>query len=133
MNQSNFGQDINVVPAAAVYPTAGGGTSAGAAMAMSPQTNVSISDGNGGSTTVVANPLPTSKSTVWYWLGFLGLLLALVVVARKAGSDEDFRNIKPTFYNFIAVTLTAIVGITGLKVLASKFPVPGASDVILAA
>jgi hypothetical protein len=139
MNQAGvFAPDVNFSPAAAVYPTATGGTSAAAASAMSATTNVSVQDSNGAAAPATvsgagAGPLPTSQSTIWYWLGFLLLLLGLVFVARKAGGEEDFRNIKPTFYNFLAVTLTSIVGITGMKVLAAKYHVPGASDVILAA
>jgi hypothetical protein len=71
-------------------------------------------------------------SAVW-WLGLLGLLVAMVVVARKTGTEEDFRNIKPTGYNFLTITLTSIVGIVALKTLAAKYRIPGASDVILAA
>jgi hypothetical protein len=138
MNQAGmFAPDINFTPAAGVYPTAAGGTSAAAASAMSATTNVTVQDSNGGSSPATVSgaaalPLPASGKTIFWWLGFVFLLIALVVVARKAGNAEDFRNLSPTFYNFMAITLTSVVGIAGLKVLAAKYHVPGASDIILA-
>lgn len=126
-----FGSDINFSPAASVYPGSGGGTSAGAAAAMSPTSNVTVSDGQGGTAPAVTNTT-APRGTIWYWLGLFGLLFVLVFVARKAGSEEDFRNLKPTFYNFAAITLTAIVGITGAKVIATRFKIPGVSDIVLA-
>jgi hypothetical protein len=74
-----------------------------------------------------------SQHTIWWWVGFLGLLAAMVFIARKAGTEEDFRNIRPTAYNFLTITLTSIVGIVAFKTLAAKYRIPGASDVILAA
>jgi hypothetical protein len=56
----------------------------------------------------------------------------MVAVSRKVGGPDEFRNIRPTAYNFLTITLTAIVGIVGAKVLAAKYRIPGASDVILA-
>ncbi len=133
-----FAPDINFVPARAVYPTMSGGTSASAGAAMSSATNVLAPDqttGKAGAAVATdTSSVPTSGGhTVWWWVGTLLLLAIMVFVARKAGGDEDFRNIRPTAYNFLTITLTAIVGIVGLKVLAAKYRIPGASDLILAA
>ena len=104
---------------------------------MSGQTSVSVVDPSTGSPTGTVAATPTSgggsSKTLGYWFGLVVLLVVMVFVARKAGGEEDFRNIRPTFYNFLAITLTAIVGIVGMKAIFSKFRVPGLSDVILAA
>jgi hypothetical protein len=78
-------------------------------------------------------PVNFSGKSIYWWVGFLALLISMVFIARKAGGEEDFRNIRPTFYNFATITLTAVVGIVALKILAVKYRVPGASDIILAA
>lgn len=130
-----FQPDVNFAAARGAYPTMSGGTAASAAGAMTMSTNSAVPDESGNAAPVVASgsPVAMSGNSVWHWFGLLGLLLALVFVARKAGGEEDFKNIRPTFYNFFAVTLTSIVGIVGLKVVATKWRIPGASDIILAA
>src|SRR5262245_47829003 len=131
-----FAPDVNFVSARSVYPTASGGSLASASGAMSQQTTSVVPDpmtgGAAAAVTAGAVTLQPSGNAVWWWVGFLAFLLVMVWVARKAGGEEDFRNIRPTFYNFFAITLTAIVGIVGLKVIFSRFRVPGASDIILA-
>jgi hypothetical protein len=84
-------------------------------------------------TTVTTNTGTSGGKSLGYWLGLFAFLAIMVWVARKAGSAEDFRNIRPTLYNFLTITLTAIVGIVGLKVIFAKYRIPGASDVVLAA
>lgn len=129
-----FAPDINIAPARGIYPTANGGTSAGAAGAMTNSTNSVVSDASGsGGAVVTAGPaLQVSGHSLFWWVGFLTLLMVMVWAARKAGGEDEFRNIRPTFYNFLAITLTAIVGIVGLKVIFSRWRIPGASDVIMA-
>lgn len=126
-----FAPDINFVPARAVYPTAPGGTLASAGGAMTANTNTLAATEDGGVPTTTTTTVSSGKGLLW-WVGFLGFLIVMVWVARKAGGEEDFRNIRPTFYNFMAVTLTAIVGIVGLKVIAARWKIPGASELILA-
>lgn len=133
-----FAPDINFTPARNLYPTSPGGTTASAGGGVSAQSNTVIVDPGTGtaSPTVAASPTPTINTrgqSVYWWLGIVVFLAAMVMVARKAGGEEDFRNIRPTAYNFLTITLTSIVGIVALKVVASKYRVPGASDVILAA
>lgn len=129
------GQDINTQSARGVYPSMAGGSVASAGAAMSMNANATATDPTTGqpATTVAAGGVSMSGHTVYWWLGLLALLGVMVVVARRAGGEEDFRNIRPTFYNFATIVTTSIVGIVGMKVLAAKFRVPGASDVILAA
>lgn len=133
-----FAPDINFVSARSVYPTSRGGSTASASGAMSGSTNTMTPDPvtGAGTPTVAATaqqPVNMSGNTVWWWVGVLVLLLVMVFVARKAGGAENFRNINPTFYNFMAITLTAIVGIVGMKTIFTKYRVPGLSDVVLAA
>lgn len=131
-----FAPDINSVSARSVYPTAPGGSTASAAGALNQNTNVVVTDmttGQSGVGTTAGTPIKTQGQSLGWWVGILVLLLATVFIARKAGGEEDFRNIRPTFYNFFAITLTAIVGIVGLKVIVSRWQVPGLSDVVLAA
>lgn len=130
-----FQPDINFVSARAVYPTASGGSlaSAGAAMTESTNTVVPAGDGTSAPTTVTAGPaMKMSGHTIGWWFGAVLFLVTLVWVARKAGGEEDFRNIRPTVYNFMTITLTSILGIVGAKVIAAKYRIPGASDIILA-
>jgi len=128
--------DINFTSARSVYPTMRGGSTASAAGAMTANTNTMTTDpatGQAAPTTAAgAGPLVQSKRTVWWWVGMLALFAGLVFAARKAGGAEDFRNIRPTAYNFTTITITSVLGIVMLKVLASKFRVPGASDIIMA-
>lgn len=132
-----FAPDINSVSARSVYPTAPGGTVASAGMSLNQNTNVIMTDPTTGTAAVGVTagapaPTPTGHG-MWWWVGVVGLLLATVFVARKAGGEEDFRNIRPTFYNFFTITLTALVGIVGLKVIFGKYRVQGLSDIVLAA
>jgi hypothetical protein len=131
-----FAPDINFVSQRGVYPTASGGSVASASGALNQNTAVQVSDaasGNSGVAVMSGAPVTTSGHSVVWWIGFVVFLLVMVFVARKAGGEEDFRNIRPTFYNFMTITLTAVVGIVGLKVIAAKYRIPGASDLILAA
>lgn len=130
-----FAPDINFTPARNVYPTSSGGTTSQAAAAMSPATSTTVQTNDGSTAGTVGTPTAVqfSGQTIWWWLGLVGFLAAMVWIARKAGGEEDFKNIRPTVYNFLTITLTSIVGIVMLKVLAARFRVPGASDVILAA
>ena len=131
-----FAPDINSVSARSVYPTAPGGSTASAAGALNQNTNVIMTDvttGQSGVATSAGAPIKTQGQSLWWWVGIVALLLVTVFVARKAGGDEDFRNIRPTFYNFATITLTAIIGIVGLKVIVSRWQVPGLTDVVLAA
>lgn len=132
-----FAPDVNFTSQRSVYPTAPGGSVASAGTALNLNTNMNVPDpssGTVGIATIAGTPGSSgSKHTLSYWVGLLVFLLAMVFIARKAGGEEDFKNIRPTFYNFMTITLTAIVGIVGMKTIAAKFRVPGASDVILAA
>jgi hypothetical protein len=132
-----FLPDVNFQTARGVYPTAPGGTVSSAAAAMTYNTGAIVPTGDPGhpiAQTVGVDAASSSSGakSLGYWIGFLLFLVVLVWVSRKAGGAEDFRNIRPTLYNFLTITLTAIVGIVGLKVIFTRFRIPGASDIILA-
>lgn len=128
-----FGQDINTTPIRGIYPTASGGTSANAAGAMTMAQNIVTNAGDATVANVSSSTVKVTGNGVYWWVGFVALFAVLVFAAREVGGEEDFRNIRPTFYNFMTITLTSILGIVGLKVIAAKWHVPGASDIILAA
>lgn len=44
--------------------------------------------------------------------------------------DFDLADIKPGVYNLIVITLMAIIGITFLKWLFTKYPIPGVTEVV---
>lgn len=128
-----FRPDVNVTTMKSVYPTSGGNTSGSVAGAMTNGTNFgSASDASAAPDPGGSTSFTTSGKSLGWWLGIALMLIVLVFSARKIGSEEDFRNIKPTIYNGLVITLTAIVGIVGLKVILSKYRIPGFSDIVLA-
>jgi hypothetical protein len=63
----------------------------------------------------------------WY-LVLIVVFFALQFAAKKAGEGDDFRNIRLSSYNILTITLAASLGIATMKVLFSKFTVPGLSE-----
>lgn len=65
------------------------------------------------------------------WVFVMAVLVVLAIFfAHKVGKAEEFSNIRGSFYNVFYVTFVAIVGILMLKVVFSKFDVPGLSAAI---
>jgi hypothetical protein len=67
---------------------------------------------------------------------FIGLVVLLALAwyfAHKTGNASEFSNIKASALNIFLITFNAIIGIFVLKLIVSKFPIPGVSQVILAA
>jgi hypothetical protein len=82
-------------------------------------------NGNGGG--IVGHP-------VAWWVALIVLLVALMYGSQRFGSEgENFKNIKLSVYNIVVISLAAVIGFAGLKMIFSRFAVPGLSDVILAA
>jgi hypothetical protein len=74
---------------------------------------------------VIQNPIT--------WLIGMAVLVALMIfLAHKTGKAEEFSNIRGSAYNIVEQTLVVIVGITILKVIFTKFNVPGLSPLIQA-
>lgn len=68
-----------------------------------------------------------------WWASIAVLLVVLMYTAQHFDGQGNYANLKPTVYNVLTITLASIIGITSLKLLFTKFPVPGLSTVVLAA
>lgn len=131
-----FNEDVNNSTAVKnVYPTANGPTTGVRASAATPyaaaltsQTSQAGTDSDGA---IVTKGAFLGQPFTWWGLLF-AMLLGLMFVARKLGSDDEFRNIRLSAYNVIVISLAAIVGIAFFKVVFSRFRVPGLSDVVAA-
>jgi len=76
---------------------------------------------------LAGKPLP-------FWLMFIGLIIALGWGAKQLpGVDaSEFKGIKVSFYNILVISFAAMIGITFFKIIATRWPVPGLSAMILA-
>lgn len=69
-----------------------------------------------------------------WWVGLAVLLIAFMYATERLNSEgTTYANIKLTASNIFVITLAAIVGMTLLKLAATKFKIPGLTTVILAA
>jgi len=124
----------NPTPARNLYPTSPGATLGQASGAQSMSTTgrpvgdqVGAAGGNGGMVGdgIFGQPLS------WF-VALIALFIVLGMVAKRAGNAGEFGNIKASAYNIMTITFAAIIGIAGLKVVLTRFPVPGLSAVVLA-
>ncbi len=115
-----------------VYPTAVGqttGQNATGATSVTP----------GGSMPMATDPVSRAASIggtgspVIAGIVFFVLVFGLMMLAKRLGTDEDFKSLKPSVYNVVTIALAATAGMPVLKFLATKFPVPGVSTWVLAA
>lgn len=67
------------------------------------------------------------------FLGLVALLALAWYFAHKTGNASEFSNIKASALNIFLITFNAVIGIFVLKLIVSKFPIPGVTPVILAA
>ena len=72
---------------------------------------------------------PASQKSVAYWVVIFAALLILKYTANRR-DDMTPSILGIGVYNFLAVTLMAIFGIVGMKVIFNKYPVPGMTDVV---
>jgi len=125
--------DVNQINLRNAYPTAVGRTIGqnGTAMRMANEpTDVASEDH---SEVAKAVSIGGQSSAVIGGVVFLALLLGLMFLAKRVGTDDDFRSIKPSAYNVLTISLAAIVGIPIWKFLVTKFPIPGVSTWVLTA
>lgn len=125
--------DVNQINLRNAYPTAVGRTIGqnGTAMRMANEpTDVASEDH---SEVAKAVSIGGQSSAVIGGVVFLALLLGLMFLAKRVGTDDDFRSIKPSAYNVLTISLAAIVGIPVWKFLVTKFPIPGVSTWVLTA
>lgn len=125
--------DVNQINLRNAYPTAVGRTIGqnGTAMRTANEpTDVASEDH---SEVAKAVSIGGQSSAVIGGVVFLALLLGLMFLAKRVGTDDDFRSIKPSAYNVLTISLAAIVGIPIWKFLVTKFPIPGVSTWVLTA
>lgn len=74
------------------------------------------------------------KPSSW-WLMFLIVFVGFAFLARRYGGSEAdrFSNVKLSVYNGIFLTFYIVLILNLLKVLATRFKIPGVSELILAA
>ncbi len=84
-------------------------------------------------------PMPVSngvfgKPSNW-WIGFVVIFGLFIWVSRKYSSNTEtrFSNIRISVYNGVFLTLWVVLILNLLKVFATKFKIPGLSELILAA
>lgn len=126
--------DVNSYSGRSIYPTWSGATVA---------TDVTGAKTNmqGGSVPnrdSVTDPVSRAQmiggqgSAVIAGIVLFGLLFGLMFLAKRLGTDDDFKSIKPTIYNVLTISLAAAVGLPLWKFAVTRFPVPGVSTWILA-
>lgn len=129
--------DVNTVNLRNAYPTALGktigqnGTSSNQTNAFSRNTAEQSVEDN--SDVLKAVSIGGQSSAIIGGLVFLGLLLGLMFLAKRLGTDSDFAGIKPSAYNVLTISLAAIVGLPVWKYLVTRFPIPGVSTWVLSA
>lgn len=111
-------------PGSTIGQNATGGTSAAPGGAVMPVSNDAVS--NAAAIGGQANPVIAG-------IVFIALVFGLMLLAKRLGTDEDFKSLKPSVYNVVTIALAATAGMPVLKYLATKFPVPGLSTWVLAA
>lgn len=62
-----------------------------------------------------------------------GLLIGFMFLAKRLGTDDDFRSVRPTIYNGLTISGICIIFIPLWKYVFTRFPIPGASTWVLAA
>jgi hypothetical protein len=138
---NNQGDVNNAVSARNVYPTANAPTIGQRVSAMTPfaaggaysQDPESSGNPNSGVVPGVGDaPGGIMGKPLTWWVVLVGLLVALMFAAGKAGKGEGFSNIRLSFYNVLTIALAAAVGIGFLKVVFSRFQVPGLTTYIQA-
>lgn len=129
--------DVNFLPRGNVYPGGDGGTLATLGSASSPDAyNSAGASGSDQIAPAVETPSTGVGGLAW-WVGIVIVIGLIMFAAKKTGNAGEFSNLRASTYNILLITLVAVVGLTGLKIVASKIKnVPGLtgfSQVLLAA
>lgn len=72
------------------------------------------------------------KPSSW-WITFALIFVGFIWLSRKYGGEERFSNVKISVYNGVFLTFWIILILNLLKVAATRFKIPGISELILAA
>lgn len=122
----------NPTPTRNVYPTAPGGTLGSATGGASLVTTGPTTGAQQPAGAASAAPQGVLGQPIVWWATLIILFVLLGIVAKKAGNESEFSNIRLSAYNVLMITLAAVIGIVGLKALFAKLPVPGLSTVLAA-
>lgn len=117
---SSYGQSLGVRGSATSAPVSAVSTTGAKAARAPSEPEQAAAVGSAG------NPL------VWWGVLFI-MLLGLMFMAKRLGSESEFASIKPSVYNVLVISFAAIIGINFWKVVFTKLKVPGLSSVVLAA
>lgn len=131
MGRGDVNNEVNVRN---VYPAAGGPSIGQRGSAMTPYAAGGAQGAAGSEEAPGVAPAPggvLGQPLTW-WVVLVVLLVGLMFAAKRAGQGTDFGNIRLSFYNILTITLAAAVGIGFLKVVFSRFRVPGLTTYIQA-
>lgn len=87
---------------------------------------ISASPANPGAVATVAPKV----STIWYFFAVILLLIGLKFAVEHERTKMDFSFAGIGVYNFIVITIMALLGIITFKVILNKWQVPGLTDLI---
>lgn len=131
----------NPSPARNTYPTAGGAT-LGTASGGGTVATMYSADGIMDEVTTAAPAASDSAAPaasggligqpLTWWATLVALFFVLGFVAKRAGQESDFSNIRLSAYNILMIAIAAAIGIGAMKVLFTRFQVPGLSTFIQA-
>lgn len=76
----------------------------------------------------VSDPM-THQPVVW-WVGLLAVFIGLIVVSRMTGAEEQYRHLRVSIWNLVLLTIGFVVVINALKVLFTKYHIPGLSKLV---
>lgn len=130
MSNGNASTD-NPTPLRNVVASAGGGTLGTASGGDSLTTTAPVGQGSVAGTSPATTGGIIGQPLTW-WATLIVVFIVLGMIAKKAGNESEFTNIRVSAYNILQVTLMAIIGIAGLKVVFTRFRVPGISTLVQA-
>jgi hypothetical protein len=128
---------INVIPGGNVYPWLDGGSSSSlgsraSAMSGFPGSPVKEDEAEAPGS-AAPNTIGGAPSVLVAGLTFVGLLIVLMFVGHQLDGEEQFKNIKVSFYNVILISLAAVIGLPLMKFLFSKVPISALRNWVMAA
>lgn len=136
---SGIASDVNILPERNLYMgSTRGGNLGTLGSASSPDALNAAPGGGAGALTgpIVTTPIGGVHGMAW-WLGLAIIIGLILFAAKKTGNAGEFSNLRASTYNIVLITLVAVVGLTGLKIIATKVKdvslLTGFSQVVLAA
>ena len=128
-----FASVDNPTPTRNVYPTAGGptlGTASGGATAVTMSSDPTAGASASAPTAAAAPATGITGQPLAWWVTLIVLFIVLGLVAKKTGNEGEFSNIKLSAYNILMISIAAMIGIGAMKVIFTRFNVPGLSTFV---